>query len=161
MCHLCRCSSATVFAPQGPDFFFFFGGGGSWRAPSGSILYIVVIGEGSGVFKSTTFLWRIAFTVTRSLGHFTATKSKALRWVSVKFLTSLPQNTWVFMSSLWRLIEEQVSIFGNSLANNLDLDGTRAYAVVARGFAAHKLLVLLIGWPFKFKVESAVHLESF
>ena len=57
--------------------------------------------RGPGIFKSTTFLWQIAFTVTRSLGHFTAARSKALHWVSVKFLASLPQNTWVFMSSLW------------------------------------------------------------
>ena len=36
--------------------------------------------RGPGIFKSTTFLWQIAFTVTRSLGHFTAAaRSKALR----------------------------------------------------------------------------------
>ena len=34
--------------------------------------------RGPRIFKSTTFLWQIAFTVTRSLGHFTAARSKAL-----------------------------------------------------------------------------------
>ena len=61
-------------------------------------------------------------------------------WVSVKFLTSLLRNTWVFMSSLWRLIWSVVSLFGSSFANNLDLDGTRVYAVVTRSFAASPLI---------------------
>jgi len=101
--------------------------------------------RGPRIFKSTTFLWQIAFTVTHSLGHFTAARSKALRWVSVKFLTSLPQNTWVFMSPLRRSIEEQVSIFGSSLANNLDLDSTQAYTVIARSFVAS---LLISSWPY-------------
>ena len=34
-----------------------------------------------------------------------------------------------------------VSLFRSLFANNLDLDGTRVYAVVTRSFAAHKLLI--------------------
>ena len=33
-----------------------------------------------------------------------------------------------------------VSLFGSSFANNLDLDGTRVYAVVTRSFAASPLI---------------------
>ncbi len=50
----------------------------------------------------------------------------------------------VSASSLWRVIDQQVSIFGSSLHTDKCLDGTPTYVVVARGFAAQQLLTLVI-----------------
>ena len=91
--------------------------------------------RGPGTIKSTTFLWQIALTVTCSLCHFTAARSKALHWGS-NFLHH-------FHVGFCRHYDDWRTGF-NTASLLADLDGSWAYVVVARsfrGFATHKLLV--------------------
>ena len=75
--------------------------------------------RGPGIFKSTTFLWQIAFTVTRSLGHFSGVSNFSHRY----------HRTRRFLCRHYDArLKNRFPYFGSSLANNLNLDGTRAYA---------------------------------
>ena len=95
--------------------------------------------RGPGTVESYAFLRQITFAVTCSLAHSSAARSRGVLSECKISHIAITEHVGFYVVTV-TLDLRVVSLFGSSFTNNLDLDGTRVYAVVTRSFAASPLM---------------------
>ena len=105
--------------------------------------------RGPGIFESYEFVRQTAFAVTCSLAHSSMARWKGILSECKTSHIAITEHVGSYVVTMMLDLKSGFLIW-SSLANNLDLDGTRVYAVVTHSFTA---LPLISSCPGQYSIK--------